>query len=424
MRVTIAALGTRGDVQPMIALGKGLQAAGHQVCLIAGSNFERLVGSHGLGFKGTPNMEDLMQTPDGIRWAESSQNPRRQLEMMKRLLREYGSQMVQPLLDKANDTDLFLSGFVSEPFVQSICEKYDLPQVNVPLQPYLPTRSGSASLMPAFPRRENIINRWLGLLSERMIWSISSETITALRGKLGLPAHTAATYLRAHRVVPTIFGFSRQVVPPAPDWDAHIHVGGYWFLDDIDGWTPDNKLLEFLDGTPRPVYIGFGSMPGRDPQSMLDLIGAALRQTGQRAVMARGWNRAGELRYDPQSLCLLDSVPHSWLFDRVAGVVHHGGAGTTGAGLRAGKPTMIIPHMSDQPFWGRRVYELGVGVRPVPRHQLTSERLADGIRALVDDARMRAAAAELGRQIRDEDGIGETVKLIGRYSQTFMEPHL
>lgn len=421
MRITIAALGTRGDVQPMVALGKGLQAGGHHVCLIAGSNFEGLVRSYGLDFAGALDMEDLMQTPDGIRWAESSHNPRLQLDMMKRLLHQYGPQMVKPLVDKANDTDLFLSGFVSEPFVQSVCEKYDLLQVNVPLQPYLPTRSGSASLMPAFPRRESIVNRWLGLLSERMIWSISSETVAELRGKLGLPAHTAATYLRAHRVVPTIFGFSRHVVPPAPDWDAHIHVGGYWFLDDTDGWTPDNQLLEFLDGTPKPVYIGFGSMPGRDPQSMIELIGAALRQTGQRAVVARGWNRATELQYE--SIHLLDSVPHSWLFDRVTGVVHHGGAGTTGAGLRAGKPTMIIPHMSDQPFWGRRVYELGVGVRPIPRHRITSELLADGIRTLVDDAQMRAAAEKLGQQIRDENGVGATIKLIERYSQTLLESH-
>jgi UDP:flavonoid glycosyltransferase YjiC (YdhE family) len=418
MRITIAALGTRGDVQPMIALGKGLKAAGHQVCLIAGSNFETWVRSHGLTFAGAVNMEDLMQTPDGIRWAESSHNPLEQLEMMKRLLRQYGRELVKPLIELADQTDLYLSVFVSEPFVQSVCEKYGLPQINVPLQPYLPTRSGKASLMPAFPQRSNLVNLWLGLLGERMIWSISQETVSDLRQMLALPPQTVASYLRAYRSVPTIFGFSSQVVPLAPDWDAHVHVGGYWFLEDAENWQPDSELIRFLESDSRPVYIGFGSMPGRHPQAIMNLVGEALKQAGQRAVMIRGWNRSTHLEYDPNRIFLLDSVPHSWLFDRVAAVIHHGGAGTTATGLRAGRPTMVIPHMSDQPFWGRRVHELGAGTRPIPRHKLNAADLAAGIQKLVTDKHMRGTAEVLAESIQREDGVARTVALIERYAYT------
>jgi UDP:flavonoid glycosyltransferase YjiC (YdhE family) len=415
MRITIAALGTRGDVQPMIALGKGLRAKGHNVTLIAGENFGDWVRSHGLGFVGTADMEEVMRSPGGMEWVQSSENPRAQLGVMKRLLRQYGAGLVEPIIEQAQYTDVYLSVFVSAPFIQCICEKYPIKQVNLPLQPYLPTRSGPASLIAAFPRGDSIINYWLGLFGERALWSVSSETVAYLRQRLDLPPYSTGAYIQAHRAIPTVYGFSQHVVPRAFDWEPHVHVGGYWFLDDGNGWQPSDDLLQFLAGGDKPVYVGFGSMPGRDPQAMVDLIGGALKQAGQRGVVTRGWNKAQPLRYDPQRIHLLDSAPHSWLFERVAAVVHHGGAGTTAAGLRAGRPTMIIPHMSDQPFWGRRVHELGAGVKPVPRHKLTEDNLAAGIKTLVSDSRIQQAAEMLGQCIRSEDGIGQSVALIEHY---------
>ena len=415
MRITIAALGTRGDVQPMIALGKGLQAKGHKVTLIAGGNFDHWVRPHGLGFVPTVDMEEVMRSPDGIKWAQSSDNPRAQLGLMKKLLGEYGAGLVEPLIEQAQHTDVYLSVFVAAPFLQCICEKHPIKHVNLPLQPYLPTRSGPASLIAAFPRGDSIVNRWLGLFGERALWSVSSETVAYLRQKLGLPPYSTKAYIQAHRAIPTIHGFSQHVVPRASDWDSHVHVGGYWFLDEATGWQPDDNLLQFLAGGDKPVYVGFGSMPGRDPQAMIDLIGGALKQAEQRGIVVRGWNKAQPLRYDPQQIHLLDSAPHGWLFERVAGVVHHGGAGTTAAGLRASRPTMIIPHMGDQPFWGRRVHELGVGVKPVSRHKLTEENLAVGIKTLVSDSNIQQAASVLGQRIRSEDGIGQSIALIERY---------
>lgn len=415
MRITIAALGTRGDVQPMIALGKGLQAKGHEVTLIAGENFDQWVRSHGLGFVPTVDMEDVMRSPDGIKWAQSSDKPSAQLGLMKKLLGQYGAGLVEPLIEQAAHTDVYLSVFVSAPFIQCICEKYPIKHVNLPLQPYLPTRSGPASLVAAFPKSNSIINLLLCLFGERALWSVSSETVAYLRQKLGLPPYNTGSYIRAHRAIPTVHGFSQHVVPRPSDWEAHVHIGGYWFLNEHEGWQPGDDLLQFLAGDQKPVYVGFGSMPGRDPQALIDLISGALKQAGQRGVVVRGWNKAQTLRYDPQQIHLLDSVPHSWLFERVAAVVHHGGAGTTAAGLRAGRPTMIIPHMSDQPFWGRRVHNLGAGVKPVPRHKLTEENLAAGIKTLVSDSRIQQAAETLGQRIRSEDGIGQSIALIERY---------
>jgi sterol 3beta-glucosyltransferase len=154
-------------------------------------------------------------------------------------------------------------------------------------------------------------------------------------------------------------------------------------------------------------------MSSGSPQATVRLIGAALRETGQRAVIGSGWSGAAASDL-PKNVLVVDHAPHDWLYERVAAVVHHGGAGTTAAGLRAGRPTLIIPHMSDQPFWGRRVHELGVGAKPIPRHRLTAETLAAGIRALVSDRAMAQQAAALGAQIRAEHGVENAVRWIER----------
>ncbi len=201
------------------------------------------------------------------------------------------------------------------------------------------------------------------------------------------------------------------MIPPPADWDGQLHVTGYWFLDPVDDWTPPADLSEFLQAGSPPIFIGFGSMSTRNPAETTDLILQAVARTGQRAILLSGW---GGLRKTnlPDTVFMVESVPFAWLFPRVAAVVHHGGAGTTSAGLRAGVPTIIIPFFADQPFWGQRVAKLGVGPAPIPRKQLTAERLAQAIQTAVSNQAMRQRAAELGTKIRAEDGIARAVEVI------------
>jgi sterol 3beta-glucosyltransferase len=200
-------------------------------------------------------------------------------------------------------------------------------------------------------------------------------------------------------------------VPPAADWPGEPVLTGYWFLDEEAGWSPPDELSTFLKNGPAPVYIGFGSMSNRDSRKTLDLIVAAVKRSSQRAVVAAGWSDLRAENSTPE-VCVIKGAPHPWLFPRVSAVVHHGGAGTTAAGLRAGKPTLIIPHMVDQPYWGRRVYELGAGVKPIPRHKLTVEALAQRLSQLARDARIRDNAAVLGEKIRAERGVEAAVATI------------
>ncbi|MGQ9552632.1 MAG: glycosyltransferase [Anaerolineae bacterium] len=208
-----------------------------------------------------------------------------------------------------------------------------------------------------------------------------------------------------------LYGFSPSVIPPPSDWGSDIHVTGYWFLDAADDWAPPPALIEFLEAGPPPVYVGFGSMSNRKPEETADLVLAALARAQQRGVVLSGWS--GLQKADlPNSVVMVDSIPFSWLFPRVAAVVHHGGAGTTAAGLRAGVPAVVIPFFADQPFWGQRLVALGVGPAPIPRKKLTVERLAQAIEKAVTDQAMRQRAVALGARIRAEDGVAGAVAVV------------
>ncbi|BDA70078.1 hypothetical protein CAL7716_042440 [Calothrix sp. PCC 7716] len=200
-------------------------------------------------------------------------------------------------------------------------------------------------------------------------------------------------------------------MPVPSDWDETSIVTGYWFLNSDANWEPPSDLSAFIGQGSAPIYIGFGSMASQDSRRTTCLVLEAVRQSGQRAILATG---RGGLSYEeiPNNVYMLKSAPHDWLFPRCAAVVHHGGAGTTGAGLKAGKPTTICPFFGDQPFWGRRVFELGVGSYPIPQKQLTAEKLGQTIREVIADSEMRQRAEVLGEKIRAENGVTQAVGLI------------
>ena len=210
---------------------------------------------------------------------------------------------------------------------------------------------------------------------------------------------------------PILYGFSPSVIPSPADWGSNSHVTGYWYLDSPDDWTPPKELIAFIDADSPPIYVGFGSMSNRNPAEVANLIVKALELSKQRGIILSGWG--GLQKADlPKSVFMVDSVPFSWLFPRVAAVVHHGGAGTTAYGLRAGIPSIVVPFFADQPFWGHLVAKLGVGPKPIPRKKLTAERLAKAIDIAVADQTMRQCAVDLGSRIQAEDGVSRAVEVI------------
>jgi sterol 3beta-glucosyltransferase len=200
---------------------------------------------------------------------------------------------------------------------------------------------------------------------------------------------------------PILYGWSPSVLPKPPDWGKWLHTTGCWFLEQSEGWKPPRGLTDFLNSGPPPVFVGFGSMNNTDPERLTDIVLRALERTGRRGILATGWGGIGDSDL-PDSVFRVEEVPHDWLLERVEAAVHHGGAGTTAASLRAGVPTAVVPFFADQPFWGRRIAELGVGPEPIPRRSLSVDRLANAIQQATADRDMKARAIAPSRRIKED----------------------
>jgi sterol 3beta-glucosyltransferase len=212
---------------------------------------------------------------------------------------------------------------------------------------------------------------------------------------------------------PVLYGFSRHVVPMPPEAHPRGRVTGYWFSDAPAGSTLPEELERFVSRPGPVVSIGFGSMATSDPAALADIVREAVHAADVRAVLLTGWGGLVDAPADDRVI-VAESVPHDLLFPRVAATVHHGGAGTTGAAVRAGKPTIVVPFTVDQPFWASRMLALGVGPRPIPRRRITADRLASALREVVSDERMAARAEDLGALIRAEDGVARAVEEFDR----------
>lgn len=409
MRVLLFGFGSRGDVQPFIALGMGLKAAGYDVAVAAGTNFQSLVESAGLGYEPIRvDIERFMQEDIGKDWlSNSSQNPRTELNNMRRMTEAIAEEVAEDLLACSARADVFISGLLTVEALHTLAEVQHKIHIQGLLAPFAPTAAGSAGLQALMPRRSSIINRWFGYAIEAMLFSALRKPSDILRERLGLPPVTRRSFIHAWNQSPTLVGVSPQIMPPPRDWPAHIHTTGYWFMPPTP-YEPPPALAAFLAAGAPPVYIGFGSMSNRDPQGTMAVILEALKTSGQRGVILSGWAElhAADL---PDHVYLLDGAPHDWLFPRMAAVVHHGGAGTTAAALRAGVPSSVVAHIGDQWFWGRRLHETGVGAAPMRRHDLSAPHLTETLHTLTTDAGIRARAAQMGERIRAEDGVGKAV---------------
>ncbi len=417
MRIVIIAPGSRGDVQPYIALGKGLKDAGHVVRFVSHRNFQSLVAWHGLEFWSVDsNVQGIVENQAMRERIEGGNF----LALMARMAKEAQNEaraFATSGLDACQGMDLVLAGMGGAYIGFALAEKARIPFLQAYVVPFTPTRNFPSVLVPNLPRwLGGSLNRLSHHLMRQMMWQgFRSADTLARRKTLDLPAAPFAGPYNSDctRGLPILYGFSPAVIPVPSDWNENIHVTGYWFLDESDDWTPPSALTNFIESGSPPVYIGFGSMSNRKPEEMADLVVRALKQIDQRAILLSGWGGLSKTDL-PDSIFMLDSIPHAWLFPRVAAVVHHGGAGTTAAGLRAGVPSVIVPFFGDQPFWGRRVADLGVGPEPISRQRLTAERLATAIQQAVTDQEMRQRAAKLGEKIRGENGIARAVEIIAR----------
>ncbi|WP_410586583.1 glycosyltransferase [Amycolatopsis sp. lyj-23] len=396
--VVIIAPGSRGDVQPCVALGRGLAARGDRVRVLAAPAFRELVESHGLGF--APLSADptaLLGSAAGQGWTSG----RAFLSRLREVLRPVLDRLLADVHAGVAGAGLLLAptlGFLGAHLGAAL----GVPDAELHYQPSVPTR---AFAHPLLPRAERL-GPWARHLSftavDTFAWQVLRPELDRWRVEaLGLPK---AGLRGPRRRSAVLCGFSDAVVPRPPDWPARVHVTGYWFLD-VGHWRPDPRLRDFLAAGPPPVYVGFGSMQPAAAERTFDLVRTALRRAGLRGVVSAG--------VDADDLLVAGDVPHEWLFPRTAAVVHHGGAGTTAAGLRAGVPALVCPVFSDQPYWGERVSRLSAGPKPLPLGDIDVHTLTARLRELTGNPLFRRGAQYVGARLRAEDGVARACSILG-----------
>ncbi|MGQ0602925.1 MAG: glycosyltransferase [Anaerolineales bacterium] len=421
MKIVLTSDGTRGDVQPNLALAVGLQKAGHHVTLATSYNYTEWIEAYGVKAHPTPfSLQELRLKPEA-QAVLKSRNLFRQMELFREAFRRIAESQ-NAVWAAIQEAEFVIEGPSSSGALEAVSVRGIPAAFAIPV-PFASTRAFPSFFLglPRFSLGPGY-NRFTHGLMHRALWSLIGTPIkNPLRKKLGLRAMSSFGEMLAESrraTVPFLYSFSAHVIPRPNDWDEHHHITGYWFIDVPPDWRPPLELMQFLESGPPPIYIGFGSMTHEDPERQTRLALRALELSGQRGVLLTGWGGLTRQAIPP-NVFVVDDVPHAWLFPRMAAVVHHGGAGTTGEGLRAGVPNIITPFIGDQASWGERVFQLGVGPRAPGIRQLTAEKLAEAIRVAVNDSAMRARATALGAQIRAENGVAQAVEIIERHAGEF-----
>ncbi len=417
MRILIYAIGSRGDIQPFVALGRSLSAVGHQVRIASHRPYASFIKTSGLAFSPiTGNPQELLQGELAKNWLESGRNPVRFVRRFVKLSNEYINQYLEDSYQASQDADAILYSTLGVA-AYHLAEHHRIPCISVPLQPFTRTRTFPTIFIPASLRLGGTFNWTTHLIIEQLLWQPFRQQINRWRiEKLRLPPFpfTGPLPMIYRGFLPTLYGISAHVFPKPQDYPIYHHITGYWFLKHQNNWTPPPGLEKFLATDPPPIYFGFGSMTTKDPERFSKILIAALKNTGQRGVILTGWGNL-EVDQSDRDLFTINAAPHEWLFPRMRAIIHHGGAGTTAAGFRAGTPMLVIPFFGDQPFWGDRVAALGVGPRPIRQQKLNVTGLTAAIEHILEDADMFTKARTLSEKIKSECGVDQAVSLIEQY---------
>ncbi|MEV6590076.1 glycosyltransferase [Streptomyces acidicola] len=403
--------GSRGDVAPYTGLGHGLARAGHDVTLVTHGRFEPLVEGSGVRFHALPVDPRAALESERGRGLHHSTTGAGKLVRVVEMARRLAGQMADDVLAAARASDVLLLSGALVPLGHTVAEGLSLPSMGVYLQPLAPTRefappmTGTRSWGP-------VLNRAAGHGVTLAVERVFAETVRDLRARLALPRAGLGAVRKAHerRGWPVLHGFSPLVVSRPRDWRAGLDVVGYWWPYDRESQLPP-ELRDFLEAGPPPVFVGLGSATVPDAERLSGQVVRALRAAGLRGVIQRGW---GELRGDGDDMLTIGEVPHSLLFPHMAAVVHHGGAGTTAAGLRAGVPAVPVPIQFDEGFWAARLVALGVAPRAVPLRGLTAGVLTAALREATADSSYGQRARSLAERVRGEDAVAPVLAAVQR----------
>lgn len=410
MKITILTYGSRGDVQPFLALALGLQKAGHAVKLAAPQRFADFISDFGISFFPLAGDPEVISKRLNIAGA----HPIRMIRAVSDYVFSIGDRVVYQAAAACSGAEFIVHSFLFTTGGHSLAQKLGVPDASVQTFPiFAPTRAIPPVYLPNLPC--GVLRQFFHWLTIKIFWYGGNLGYNQIRRNLseGLNLRLYWPFTRREGLsnTPLILACSPAVIPYPDDWSgSNIYVPGYFILDESASYDPPNELKDFLATGEPPVCVTFGSTIYNNPEYIYANVLQALRISNSRAIILSGWSDIRKIEL-PDNVIVMDSAPHDWLLPRCKVIIHHGGAGTTAAGLRAGIPNIIVPSAADQPFWGSRVYALGAGPKPILAKKLSWKKLVSALQETNTD-QIRNRAYDIGRTIRAETGVSESVKLI------------
>ena len=408
--ITILCSGSRGDFQPYIALAQELKKLGKEVRITGSKSFEGFIRSYGIDvYPIEADITTLNIDPKLLEAAGSSDNPLKML-LTFRKMKEYGIHMVSDFYSACEGSELIIyhPGCTIGYFA---AQNFGIPSVLASPFPLHKTKKVLSVVMYGKTPSNTLTKALSYTLLQGMLWMVSKDSVKGFwKKRFGkLPMNFGCPFERhTDPKHPALVSCSNFVFKRPSDWNQNIHQRGYWFVAEDTEYTPSSELKQFLDSGEKPVYVGFGSMAALgNNEGLAELVVDALKRSGKRGIIC-GLGTPNNL---PTNVFAIDSIPHTWLFKKVSAVCHHGGAGTTAAGFRAGVPSIIVPFSNDQFAWAHRAYDLGVAAKPIPKKALTSSKLANAIQFALCD-HIVENAQNLSRFLSNENGAQECANIV------------
>jgi sterol 3beta-glucosyltransferase len=417
MNVTILTYGSRGDVQPFLPLSVGLMNHGHNVTLAAPARFKNLVEEYKINFVPLAgDIEDLSRKLN-----DSGYNFIKQMNELRNHAIEIGADILRQTEIACKDADLIIHTFAHAVGAHTLAREKNIPDIHIQTFPmFTPTGDYPNITMPNSQNR--FLNRLSHIVSKKLFFLSAQIGFEQVRRKAKLPKRKLFIPFDEnplHFQTPILCAWSPSILPASADWSyPRIHVTGYYFFPLNNSYNPPLELDNFLKSGKPPICISFGSMVNKDAKRIDEIIRESLKQTNNRGIILSGWSDIK--KESNEDLFYIESAPHDWLLPKCKMIIHHGGAGTTSAGLRAGIPNIVVPFTADQPFWGSRVYAIGAGPKPILVKHLSVEKLTKSIVEAESDV-IRKQAQVVSQEIRGEDGVNEAVNLIESYVLEFWD---
>ncbi|MEO6903287.1 MAG: glycosyltransferase [Bacteroidia bacterium] len=409
MNIGIFTYGSRGDVQPFIALAITLKQRGHTILLGAPANFQQTIQDCEIDYhKIDGDLEKLMYEPEIQNLLETG-NTIAFIKGLQKNADKNSKQVAEDLMNGCNKVDFIITTFIPLFYVASIAEKLNKPFVNIILNP--PTTPTKEFPYPEFDFLNfPAYNYFTYKVLNFFIWQAYKKRINTYRNEIGLPnCGKSLQKIMEENAVPTIYALSESLITKPKDWALNYKITGFLYLSQEVNKT-EGILETWLNKGEKPIYIGFGSIP--IPKKLLKIIPEILASTSERIILCKGWSTIDGLP-ENKNLFIIDKVDHQWLFPKCKVAIFHGGAGTLAAVIKSKLPVIIISIFVDQPIWGKIIEYKKLGIH-IPAKKITTEKLISAIQKSQTDE-IKNNVSSIGQAIKNENGLDNAIQEIEKY---------